>query len=220
MTAGVTWWAATPSTADSCANTKPVVLSPDSALSFCHEQSRVNVNDGGSGGSRMVAEESGKLAMATGRLARQLGLTGLAAGRSALGGTDIGGVAATWGMPMLTSASPVVFPAVPGRSGMRDMSTLSSVPALPSLPSLPETPLLAKLPAEMSLGQSTHSNRIAGKDVRAPKDLDKPVREVGEDVIGVLLPKAVESVEGTSMLTGGRSAVPGVTGLTDGLGLR
>ncbi|MEO3889167.1 hypothetical protein [Nonomuraea sp. B5E05] len=220
MTAGVTWWAATPSTADSCSNTKPVVLSPDSALSFCHEQSRVDINDGGSGSSRMVAEESGKLAMATGRLARQLGLTGLAAGKPALGGADIGGVAATWGMPMLTSASPVVFPTVPGRAGMKDMSTLTSVPALPSLPSLPETPLLAKLPAEMSLGQASHDNRIAGSRIRSPKELDKPVREVGEDVVGVLLPKAVESVEGTSMLTGGRSAVPGVTGLTDGLGLR
>ncbi|MEV0381851.1 hypothetical protein [Nonomuraea sp. NPDC050643] len=221
LTAGVSWLVAGPAAAAvSCTDSEPALLSPTSIAAYCDEHARLRVNDGGpSSSSRMVATESNRLAMAAGDMARRLGLTGLASGKSALGVADLGGMAATWGMPSLASASPSLFPMVPGPIGMKDLSTMAGMPAMPSLPELPNTPLTAKLPAEMTLGQAPYNNRIAGSGVQSPMDVEKPVREVGEDVVGVLLPKAVESVEGTSMLPGGE-AVTGFTGLVQGLGLR
>ncbi|GAA3576305.1 hypothetical protein GCM10022419_066900 [Nonomuraea rosea] len=220
LTAGVSWLTAGPSPADSCPDTEHALLSSSSIAAHCGKQSRVRINDGGKASSRMVTTESNKLAMAAGDLARQLGLTGLATGKSALGTADLGGVAATWGMPSLASGAPALFPAVPGPIGMKDLSTMAGIPALPALPALPQQPLQSKVPSEMSLGQSPYHNRVAGTGIQSPLDLEKPVYEVGADVIGVLLPKAVESVEGTSMLPGGQPVVEGFTGLAHGLGLR
>ncbi|GAA3662277.1 hypothetical protein GCM10022224_027610 [Nonomuraea antimicrobica] len=226
LTAGVCWLSTGPTTAQSCPGTEPSLLSPTAIASYCDEHAKLRVNDGGPGSGRMVTKESNKLAMAAGDLARHLGLTGLATGKEVLGVADLGGVAATWGMPSLTSASPALFPMVPGPLGMKDLSTMAGVPALPSLPelpalpALPQEPQLANLPAELSLGQATHQNRIAGTGIQSPLDLKQPVREVGADVIGELLPKAVESVEGTSMLPGGELVVSGFTGLAQQLGLK
>ncbi|WP_393167544.1 hypothetical protein [Nonomuraea marmarensis] len=220
LTAGVSWLAVAPATADTCADAEPSLLSSTAAATYCDEHTTLRVNDGGLGSSRMVTSESNKLAMAAGELARRLGLTGLATGKSVLGVADLGGVAANWGMPSLASASPALFPTMPGPAGMRDLSTMAGIPALPALPELPSTPLQAKLPAEMSLGQAPYHNRIAGSGIESPLDLERPVSEVGAEVIGTLLPKAVESVEGTSMLPGGQPVADGFTGLTQGLGLR
>lgn len=220
LTAGVTWLAAAPSTADSCIGTEPALLSPKSLLTYCDQTTRLRVNDGGTGGSRMVTDETTKLAMAANAMARQAGLTGLAAAREVLGVADLGGMAATWGMPSLTTASPALFPAAPGPAGMQDLSTVAEVPVLPALPQVPTTPLQAKLPAEMSLGRPPAHNRIAGSEITSPADLEKPVKQVGAEVVDVLLPKAVESIEGTSMLPGGQSAVAGFSGLVQELGLR
>ncbi|MFI6742175.1 hypothetical protein ACIBI9_55505 [Nonomuraea sp. NPDC050451] len=228
LTAGITWLAATPSTAGSCKGGEPALLSPKSVATYCEERTKVRVDDadagagaGGGGSSKLVTTESNKLAMAAGEMARQLGLTGLATGREVLGIADLGGVAATWGMPSLFSASPALFPIVPGSASMKDLATMAEVPALPALPELPPTPLVAKLPAEMSLGNAApYQNRIAGAPVESPLALRKPVAEVGSQVVDILLPKAVESVEGTSMLPGGQPAVDGFTGLARELGLR
>ncbi|MFG6199571.1 hypothetical protein [Nonomuraea sp. JJY05] len=221
LTAGITWLAATPSTAGSCKGGEPALLSPKSVATYCEERTDVRVNEAATRGGKLVTTESNKLAMAAGEMARQLGLTGLATGREALGIADLGGVAATWGMPSLFSASPALFPIVPGSASMKDLATLAEVPALPALPELPPTPLVAKLPAEMSLGNAApYQNRIAGAPVESPLDLQKPVSEVGSQVVDILLPKAVQSVEDTSMLPGGQPAVDGFTGLARELGLR
>ncbi|MFC4112700.1 hypothetical protein [Nonomuraea zeae] len=217
LTAGVSWLTAGPSMADACANSEPALLSTSSFAAYCDEQTRVRINDGGNASSRMVTEESNKMAMAAGSLARQLGLTGLATGKSALGTADLGGIAATWGMPSLSSGAPALFPAVPGLIGMEDLATMAGIPALPALP---QRPLQSKAPGKKSLPPGPHDNRIAGTGIQSPLDLQEPVYEVGADVIGVLLPKAVESVEGTSMLPGGQPVVDGFTGLAQGLGLR
>ncbi len=221
LTAGIAWLAATPSTAGTCQGGEPALLSPKSVATYCEERARLRVDGAGAGGGKLVTTESNKLAMAAGEMARQLGLTGLATGRKVLGIADLGGMAATWGMPALFSASPAPFPVVPGSTPMRDLATAAEVPALPALPELPQTPLVAKLPAEMSLGNAApHQSRIAGSTVESPLDLKEPVAEVGSQVVDTLLPKAVESVEGTSMLPGGQPAVDGFTGLARELGLR
>ncbi|MDX3102910.1 hypothetical protein [Nonomuraea angiospora] len=221
LTAGITWLAATPSTAGSCNGGEPALLSPKSVATYCEERAQVRLEDAGSRGGKLVTTESNKLAMAAGEMARRLGLTGLATGREALGIADLGGLAANWGMPALFSASPAPYPVVPRTGSMKDLATMAAVPALPALPELPPTPLVAKLPAEMSLGNAApYQNRIAGSPVESPLDLKEPVAEVGSQVVDILLPKAVQSVEGTSMLPGGQPAVDGFTGLARELGLR
>ncbi|MET7332614.1 hypothetical protein [Nonomuraea sp. NPDC005650] len=216
LTAGITWLAATPSTARSCADKQPVLLSPKSAVSYCDERTQARVYNG----SKLVTTESNDLAQAAGELARQLGLTGLASGRKVLGIADLGGMAATWGMPSLVSASPALFPTVPGPAGMKDLATVAEVPGLPALPVLPEKPLVAKVPGEASLKDRPYANRVAGHEIESPLDLQKPAEEVGSEVVDILLPKTVESVEGASMLPGSQPAVDGFTGLARELGLR
>ncbi|MEW1840535.1 hypothetical protein AB0392_21550 [Nonomuraea angiospora] len=221
LTAGITWLAATPSTAGSCTGGEPALLSPKSVATYCEERARLRLEDAGSRGGKLVTTESNKLAMAAGEMARQLGLTGLATGREALGIADLGGLAANWGMPALFSASPAPYPVVPRTGSMKDLATMAAVPALPALPELPQTPLVAKLPAETSLGNAApYQNRVAGSPVESPLDLKEPVAEVGSQVVDILLPKTVQSVEGTSMLPGGQPAVDGFTGLARELGLR
>ncbi|MEV4361517.1 hypothetical protein ACWEPL_24425 [Nonomuraea sp. NPDC004186] len=221
LTAGITWLAATPSTADMCKGGEPALLSPKSIATYCEERAPVRLDEAGARGGKLVTTESNKLAMAAGEMARQLGLTGLATGREALGIADLGGLAANWGMPSLFSASPALLPMVPGSTSMKDLATVAEVPALPALPVLPQTPLVAKLPAEMPLGNAApYQNRIAGSAVESPLDLKEPVAEVGSQVVDILLPKAVQSVEDTSMLPGGQPAVDGFTGLARELGLR
>jgi hypothetical protein len=220
LTAGVSWLFAGPAAAQSCPDAEPALLSTSSIASYCDEHAKLRVNDGGSGSGRMVASESTKLAMAVGELARRLGLTGLATGKEVLGIADLGGVAATWGMPSLAAASPALFPVVPGSAGMKDLSTMTGIPMLSALPEVPQMPLQKKLPGETSLGQAPFHNRVTGSGVESPLDVVQPVHQVGAQVIDVLLPKVVQSVEGTSMLPGGQPAVAGFTSLTQGLGLR
>ncbi|MGW0811452.1 hypothetical protein [Nonomuraea sp. NPDC002799] len=218
LMAGVSWLAPA-SMAGTCVKPERALLSATSVASSCDEHTSLSLNDGGSGSSRMATRESTRLAMAAGHMARRMGLTGLARAKSALGVTDLGGMAANWGMPSLISASPALFPAVPGPIGMKDLSTTAGVPALPALPALPKVPVAKQLPAGLSIGHAPFHNRVAGTGIQMPMDLQEPVRKVGADVIGVLLPKAVESVEGASMLPGGQAAA-GFTGLVHGLGLK
>ncbi|NUP03280.1 MAG: hypothetical protein HOV96_34510 [Nonomuraea sp.] len=218
LTAGVTWLAAGPSTADTCRTKEKGLLSPDSLASYCDGRTRVRLNEGETGGRRVVTEEANKLAMAAGEMARELGLTGLAAARSAMGPfADLGGIGASWGMPSVSHGSPAAFPVGPG--GMQDLSTMVEVPALPALPALPQTPVAARLPAEMSLGQKLSPDRVASRAVRPPTDVQKPVNEIGSEVIANLLPQAVESVEDASLLPGGHPAIDGFGGLLRGLAL-
>lgn len=220
LTAGVSWLYAGPAVAQGCPDSKPALLSTSSIATYCDEHAKLRVNNGGSGGGRMVTNESTKLALAAGELARRLGLTGLATGKEVLGVTDLGGMAATWSMPSLATASPALFPAVPGPIGMKDLSTMTGIPVLPALPEMPQIPLQKKLPGETSLGQAPYDNSVTGSGVGSPLDVAEPVRQVGAQVINVLLPKAIQSVEGTSMLPGGQPAVAGFTSLVQGLGLR
>ncbi|MEU6719451.1 hypothetical protein ABZ897_49005 [Nonomuraea sp. NPDC046802] len=222
LIAGVSWLTASPAAAAPCHNGEPSLLTSTSIASYCSDEARLHLNDGSPASSRMVAEESNKLAQAAGHMARQMGLTGLATARSALGTSDLGGVAAMWGMPALTSASPAFFPALPGPVTMKDVATMAGVPALPALPTLPsvpQEPLGGLVRSDVPGGRASYHNTIAGSGIESPMDLEKPVRQVGSDVINVLLPKAVESVEGTSMLTGD-SALGGFTELVQKLGLR
>ncbi|MFI7639183.1 hypothetical protein [Nonomuraea sp. NPDC049400] len=202
LAAGVTWLAAAPSAADSCTGL---------STSSCGKSA---ANDGGLGSGRMVTDESDKLAMAVGAMAAQLGLTGLATAREALGAADMGGVAATWGMP-----SPALLPKIPGTVDMQDLSTMARVPALPALPQVPPRPLEAKLP-EISLGDSPYRNRVAGSGIQPQTNLGQPVEEVRAEVVDVLLPKTVKSLNDASVLAGGETTVAGFSGLVPELGLR
>ncbi|MFC5834290.1 hypothetical protein [Nonomuraea insulae] len=215
LTAGVSWLYAGPAMAQSCPDAEPALLSANSIGSYCDEHTKLRVNDGGSGSGRMVTHESTKLAMAAGELARRLGLTGLATGKEVLGVADLGGMAATWSMPSLASASPALLPTLPGPIGMKDLSTMASVPTLAELPEMPQQ---KKLPGETSLGQALQRDNVTGSG--SPLDVAEPVHQVGAQVINVLLPKAVESVEGTSMLPGGQLVTTGFTGVSQSLGLR
>ncbi|MEV1178206.1 hypothetical protein [Nonomuraea sp. NPDC049784] len=210
LTAGVTWLAVGPSAADSC-KAERAQLSSQAIASYCGEHA---VNDDALGGGGTVTDESDKLAMAAGRMATQLGLTGLATAREVLGAADMGGVAATWGMP-----SPALFPKVPGSVGMQDLSTMAGIPALPALPEVPPRPLGVKLP-ELSLGHTPYRNRFAGSGIESATTLKRPVEEVGAEVVDVLLPKTVESIEDTSLLTGGQTTMAGFSGLVPELALR
>jgi hypothetical protein len=215
LTAGVTWLTANASTADACKD--PVA--PAIATS-CGDHTELRLDEQTAGGSRLITDESGKLARAAGEMARQMGLTGLAVVRSAMGPlADLGGVGATWGMPSLATASPALFPMVPGPAGMQDLATMLQVPMLPELPALPQTPIAAKLPAEMTLGKEPYTNSLTGHGIQSPADVHQPVMEIGGEVIGNLLPNAVDSVESTSMLPGGHHVIEGFGGLLRNLDL-
>jgi hypothetical protein len=169
---------------------------------------------------QIVADESNTLAMAAGEMARQMGLTGLAGARSAMGPlADLGGIVATWGMPSLTGSSPALFPAVPGPGGMSDLATMAEVPALPELPAMPGTPITGRVPTKMTLGQEPYANSITGHARRVPVGVQQPVREIGGDVITELLPKAVDAVEDTPVLPGGAPVIDGFGGLLRDLDL-
>ncbi|MBF8190761.1 hypothetical protein ITP53_34645 [Nonomuraea sp. K274] len=229
LTAGVSWTVVSPATAAPCDDREPALLTHTSVASHCGAHAELRGTEGIHAGGRMVTTEGNRLAMATGELARHLGLTGLATAKSVMGVADLGGVAATWAMPSPAAASPGAFSA--SSTGMRDLSTVAGIPALPALPALPAVPAavsaLPVLPAvpstprdgKPSSGQFSVHNRIAGSVIQSPLDLQKPVREAGADLVGVLLPKAVESVEGTSMLPGGAPIANGFTGLAHSLGL-
>lgn len=212
LTAGVTWPVAGPSVADTCRPREAVA-------SYCDGHAKLQLNEGRTNGHRVVTEEVGKLAMAAGDMARRLGLTGLAAARSAMGPlADLGGVGATWGMPSLNSASPALFPAASGNSGMRDLATTLQVPALPALPALPPAPVAARVPTEMTLAERPTAPASA-RAAKSPGRARQPVREVGGDLISNLLPRAVEGIEGASTLPGGYPAIDGFSRLLPGLDL-
>ncbi|MEV4108276.1 hypothetical protein [Nonomuraea sp. NPDC049695] len=208
LTAGVTWLAAAPSTADTCKGTR---VTARTTASYCGTHI---ATDDTLGGGSTAADESEKLAMAAGAMAAQLGLTGLATAREALGAADMGGLAATWGMP-----SPALLPKVPESLEMRDLATMARVPALPALPEVPSKPLEVKLP-ELSLGKGLSHNRYAGSGTKSPANLDRPVQEVRAEVVDVLLPETVENLQEASVLAGGQTAVAGFSGLAPQLGLR
>ncbi|MFG1697030.1 hypothetical protein [Nonomuraea sp. NPDC049309] len=229
VAAGVSWLCAGPAAARTCARAEPAAL----PLTQCGHHTGIELDDPGIGASRVITTETNRLAMAAGETARRLGLTGLATGRRALGMSDLGGIAATWGMPSL-AGSPTLLPLVPQPLTMKDLATMRSVPALPELP---RVPLAGKPPAgrqgEGTLGESKHSaNRqdrkapppptVAGTRLDSPIKLHEPVREVGSQVISELLPKAFESLEGTRFAPGGGSIISGFSslgGLTQALPL-
>ncbi|MEU5859685.1 MULTISPECIES: hypothetical protein [unclassified Nonomuraea] len=214
LTVGVTWPVAGPSVADTCRPRFQAVAS------FCDGRTSLQLNENKTNGHRVVTEEVGKLAVAAGAMARRLGLTGLAAARSAMGPlADLGGVGATWGMPSLTSVSPALFPMASGESGMRDLATTLQVPALPALPALPQPPIAARVPAEMTVGEKPTAPASA-RSARSAAEARQPVREVGGDLISNLLPKAVEGIEGASTLPGGYPAIDGFSRLLPDLDLR
>ncbi|MFI7617758.1 hypothetical protein ACIBP6_41705 [Nonomuraea terrae] len=215
LAAGVGCLSTGPAAADSCAKADPALLSSTAIASYCDRHAAPRLGETVSGSSRFVTGESARLAMAAGELAHGLGLTGLAAAKPVLGTADLGGVAATWGMPALTSASPAGLPLAPDPRTLKDLSTAAGVASLPVLPQVPEmagTALRAGLP-EARFDEGLRGSGIARSDLESPQHLAEPVQEVSEKVMDVL-PKAVESVEGTQMLVGG------VTAIAPGLGAR
>ncbi|MEW9554764.1 hypothetical protein [Nonomuraea sp. NPDC050783] len=223
LAAGVTWLAAGPTGADACGGAERTVL--PSGLVGCGERTELHLND--VPGTREITPEVNDLAMTMGRLARRLGLAGLAMGRAVPGMADLGGVAATWGMPSLASASPRFFPAAAGPAGMEDLSTAAHVAALPTLPVLPSAPAAAPPQGRLSQGTPlgggpahTKSAGKAGKQAKDPIGLEKPVNEVGSRVVGELLPQAVGDLGDSAVLPGRDPGVAGLTGLVRDLGLR
>ncbi|MBB6556464.1 hypothetical protein [Nonomuraea rubra] len=221
LTAGVSWLFTGASMAGNC--TETAVLSPSSAVSTCGDPTSLHIEQSGNAGSRMITSESNKLAMAAGEMARYFGHTGLAAGKEVVDMADLGGVGATWGLTSLFSASPALFPTMPGPAGVADLATMANLPPLPPLPMLPEvpgTPLDSRLPHEMTVGQGPYHNRVVGTGLDSPLGLQQPVSEVSAEVIGQVLPKAVDSLEGISILPGGGSGAAGLTDAVGGLGLK
>ena len=208
VAAGVSWLCAGPAAARSCARADTAAL----PLTQCGHHTGIALDDPGIGASRVVTTETNRLAMAAGETARRLGLTGLATGQRALGTSDLGGIAATWGMPSL-AGSPAQLPLVPQPLTMKDLATMRSVPALPELPRVP----LAGKPPAGKHGDSKQARKapppatVAGTRLDSPLKLHEPVREVGSQVIGELLPKAFESLEGTRFSR--NSIISGFTGL-------
>lgn len=237
LAAGVSWLVAAPTDAATCGKRKPAAgkhAEGKPASAACGEPVSVAVDDGLPRGhavddglphdlprGQAVAPTAASLATAIGQAAREAGLIGLASTRQAPGLRDLGGIAATWGMPSLASDSPQLFPMAPGLSGMEDLATKAHVPALPSLP-VPGMPI----PGDMTLGLGPFANDVATTDDEGEEDgdgsnnptgaLEKPVREVGSRVITEVLPKAVQGVGGTSVLPGVPGLSPGGTG-ADGL---
>lgn len=200
LTAGVSWWSTAPAAAGSCMNAQPALLSHTAFASYCDLPSHAGQAVHGS--SRMATDESAQLAMAAGELAQELGLTGLAAPKPVLGSADLGGTAATWGMPALNAASPAVLPMTPA---LQDVSTAPSVPALPVLPQMPD--LSRKTPpAKQRLAAQADQPQAPGAPVKVSQNVAKPVHDMGKDVAGVLLEK------------GGKTS--GLAGVTPGLGPR
>ncbi|SDL57817.1 hypothetical protein SAMN05421874_12454 [Nonomuraea maritima] len=200
LTAGVSWWSTAPAGAGSCVNAESALLSHTAFASYCDLASHAGRSIHGS--SRMATDESAQLAMAAGELAQELGLTGLAAPKPVLGSADLGGTAATWGMPALNAASPAVLPMTPA---LQDVSTAPSVPALPVLP---QTPDLARRtpPAKQRLAGQVGRPQVPGSPVKVNHNVAEPVHDMGKDVAGALLEK------------GGKTS--GLPEVTQGLGTR
>ncbi|GAA4981111.1 hypothetical protein GCM10023334_110410 [Nonomuraea thailandensis] len=132
---------------------------------------------------------------------------------------DVSGAGATWGLASLFSASPALFPMMPGPAGVSDLATMADLPPLPALPEVPGTPLDTRLPHAMTVGQGPYHNRVVGTGVDSPLGLQQPVSEVSAELIGQVLPKAVDSLSGVSILPGGGTGAAGLTDAVGGLGL-
>ncbi|WP_188188631.1 hypothetical protein [Nonomuraea sp. SYSU D8015] len=228
LAAGISWLAAAPTDAGTCGKKRH-------ASAECGESVEMQVDDTLPGSAKLTPEAA-SLALAAGRLARELGLAGLASARPSPDLLDLGGIVATWGMPSVSSASPELFPTARGPVGMEDLATEAHVPDLPSLP-IPGTPLEERIPRDMTLGRGPFPNGVTAADDdeygpddrKSPADgLEKPVREVGSKVITELLPKAVDGVGGASVLSvpgmpgvpGQGAGLEGLTSLVKGFGLR
>ncbi|GAB2939479.1 hypothetical protein ACFMQL_15480 [Nonomuraea fastidiosa] len=219
VAAGVSWLCAGPAAARTCTRAEPAAL----PLTHCGHHTDIALDDPGIGASRVVTTETNRLAMAAGETARRLGLTGLATGKRALGMSDLGGIAATWGMPSL-AGSPTLLPLVPEPLTMKDLATMRSVPALPELPRVPLTgrPPAGKHGAGKHARKAPPPATVAGTRLDSPANLHEPVRQVGSQVISELLPKAFETLEGTRFAPSGGSIISGFSslgGLTQALPL-
>ena len=213
LAAGVSWFAAGPTGADTCRGARQENVS--SSLLGC--AGRVEVRPEDVPGGAAITPEATDLAMAAGRLARQLGLTGLAAGGGLPGKVDLGGVPASWGMPPLSFSSPRVRQAAAGPAGMRDLSTAAYVAALPTLP---QVPALSGTPARGSASQELGPRTaVAASSANDSQGVRKPVGEVGSQVVGELLPKALGDLGDSPVLPGHDAGLAGLTGLVQDLGL-
>ncbi|MFI7449427.1 hypothetical protein ACIBQX_18165 [Nonomuraea sp. NPDC049714] len=215
LTAGVTWLGAGPVAADEC-RTKPTTVRAGTTATLCDDLRKIRLDDGSIGGSRLLTSQTDELATGTARMAQRLGLTGLTSARSAMGLTDLGGIAATSGMPALTSSAP----ARPG-----GLPSLAKLPDVPDLPSLPELPGVSDLPVGMTLGNLPDPAKVAGDGMEAPLDMPAPVNEIKNDLIDRTLPQVPTTVDGLthgSRLPDAQDSLSGLTGLTDllpGLGM-
>ncbi|RVX46534.1 hypothetical protein EDD27_9424 [Nonomuraea polychroma] len=211
LAAGVIWLAVAAPQASACNGLS--VATSDSAARDCREGRGLHLHDGPPGAG-MRSPETVPLSTAIGRLARQAGLSGLAAGNPAPGLADLGGMVATWGMPSPASASPELFPLKRGPAGMEDLSTAAHVPALPSLPG---RPLMERVSNEMPIGHGPqHGTAPATEGSRGP---EKPTHAIGTEAIGELLPKAVPGLGNTSVLPGA-AGTDGLSVLVNGVSLR
>lgn len=223
LAAGVSWLAAAPADAGACGKKHAA------GKTACEEPAAPRPNDAPPG-SREITPEAVDLTMAAGRLARDIGLIGLASTRPVPGLLDLGGIAATWGMPSLASASPGLS-LRPEPVGMEDLATEAHVPDLPALP-IPGNSLQEQAPRDTTLGRGPF---LYGVSATGDEDYDKsdaigksgggvekPVGEIGSRVIGEVLPKAMEGTDGSSVPgpAGGNSGVEGLAGLVKGFGLR
>lgn len=202
LTAGVTWLGASPVAADEC-RTKPTTVRAAKTARLCDDLTKIRVDDGSIGGSRLVTSQTEELATSTARMAERIGLTGLASARSAMGLKDLGGIAATSSMPALPSSTA----AEPG------LPSLTKLPDVPDLPALPDVPGVSNLPVGMTLGTLPDPAKVAGKGVRGR---NMPVNEIKDELINRTLPQVPGTVTGLTSgtrLPDAQESLDGLTGL-------
>ncbi|WP_336209809.1 hypothetical protein [Nonomuraea sp. LPB2021202275-12-8] len=213
LTAGVTWLGANPAAAAECRNKPTTVRSPGSTATLCDDLRRIRVDDS-TGSNQLVGSESGELALSAARMAERIGLTGLASARSAMGLSDLGGIVATSGMPVLSS------PGIPARTGLPSLTRLPDVPDLPNLPNVPGTP---NLPVGMTVGNLPNPAKVAEAGVEAPLNLPGPVNQIKRDLVERTLPQVPSAVGGVNdgtRLPDAQTSLDGLTGMLHGLDLR
>ncbi|MFI6601827.1 hypothetical protein ACIBHX_36740 [Nonomuraea sp. NPDC050536] len=217
LTAGVSWLATGPASADAC---RSKVL-PADVSSVCGELTSIHADT--TYGDRLATRPGGAAATAD-QVARRLHLQGLNQATAVLSVADVGGVAAASGMPALPMTKP-------GRAGLPNVSSL--LPAAPDVPGLPAMPArlaaagkpglpavgAAELPGRLAIDELPDATGVIGG--KAPLSLPEPVNTVKSRVTQTLpqAPKALDGIKTTVPVPGGKPASGIVDRLLGGLHL-
>ncbi|MEV0594347.1 hypothetical protein [Nonomuraea cavernae] len=181
LTAGVSWFAASPAAADDCAHRSATPNLPATTTTFC--DGPLGVQTPGGEVYDLAGQEGEEVSEVVTRTAKRLGLTGLATAGSDTAAADLAGDAAS-GRPALPSG-------VQNPAGLKDVSTMTSTPDLPGLPTVPFA-----LPVATSFGELTDGERPVV--LPRPEVFRRPVHRLPRRVATKTLatvPKAVDATQ-------------------------